>query len=137
MQAVPRWPYAVPLPAIDRVVAMDADGIVTERTIRADEPLLAGHFPGCPIYPGVFVLEAVHQSVLIYADHQLQQSHPPELVQVRSVRLASPLVPGDTFQVDCRCDIGEDGLLHVQATCRRTEQATGQMKLGYRMGGDA
>lgn len=136
MQALTPWLHAAPLQAIDRVVAMDDSGIVAEKTIGHDEPLLAGHFPGCPVYPGVFVLEAVSQSVLYYAAEQLGHSEPPELVKIRSIRLTHSLFPGDTLQVECRCQVDENRRLQVQAACKRMGVPTGEIKLSYRLGGD-
>ncbi len=56
-------PHREPFLFVDRVVRLDVDRrIVTERTIRDDEPYFAGHFPGQPMMPGVLVTDALAQS---------------------------------------------------------------------------
>ncbi len=37
--------------------------LVREVSISPDEPLFAGHYPGFPVVPGMFVLELVHRAV--------------------------------------------------------------------------
>ena len=59
--------YAAPLRAVDRVEVGTRDGTLTVlagKDIRADDRYQAAHFPGNPIYPGVFVLETVRQAVI-------------------------------------------------------------------------
>jgi 3-hydroxyacyl-[acyl-carrier-protein] dehydratase len=52
-----------PFLLIDRVTAVDRTGLAAAGTRRIDsaDPLLLGHFPNDPIYPGVLQLEIIGQ----------------------------------------------------------------------------
>ena len=54
---------AEPLVAVDRVLAVDETRVETEKYISGNELIFAGHYPHAPIYPGVFLLETMLQSI--------------------------------------------------------------------------
>lgn len=86
---------AVPLSAVDDLRVDEHGALTAEKTITTANPYLSGHYPGRPIYPGVFVLESVVQAARRLLGN-------PELVlaEVESVRLRAPLLPGDTLRLD-------------------------------------
>ena len=90
-----------PLHAIDECVRhrkSPVDRITGTYTLPKDEPWLAGHFPGQPIYPGVFVLESVRQAV------ERAFEAPMLLSRINSVRFHEPLFPGDAMELDGTID---------------------------------
>ena len=118
----PRW--AAPLRAVDSWSATaDGSGIALAGRVRIDpaDPNLRGHFPGLPVYPGVFVLETLHQLVgLALPD---AGGAPPVLREVRSVRFLAPLFGGDELTVTARMRPAEgDGWL-LEATGTRGDGA--------------
>ena len=61
-------PHRPPLLLVDRVVGLrlgQEPCIAAERQIRAGEPVFAGHFPGLPLWPGVYTIEALAQTSLL------------------------------------------------------------------------
>lgn len=62
--------------------------------IPADHPCIAGHFPGCPIVPGVVVLN----QVLAAMNLKGAQPGPLTLSQVKFFNL---LRPGQLARIDC------------------------------------
>lgn len=122
--------YAAPLVALDHVVSMDETHITTRKAIAGNEPFFVGHYPHQPIYPGVFIVEAVYQAVRYYGAAQGQQLR---LVEVRSTRFLAPLQPGDVLESNCRCVVQPDQqTIHVQATCYNAERDVAEIKLIFR-----
>ncbi len=59
-----------------------------------DLPVFAGHFPGSPLVPGVFLVEAVRAALERACGLSLR------LVEVRDARFTAPVLPGDRVRVD-------------------------------------
>ncbi|MFF1903608.1 3-hydroxyacyl-ACP dehydratase FabZ family protein [Kitasatospora sp. NPDC058218] len=128
---------AVPLVAVDSYEVVSPEVITATKAIRADDPYLEGHYPDFAIYPGVFVVESVTQTVRILAERTFRTPFELELAAITSVRFSRPMLPGDTLHVRCECTltrpsaepaaVGDgpaapapvrDGLLTVRAECR-------------------
>ena len=103
-----RSPYLL----IDRLVSVDDQQVVTEKTISGDEFFIEGHFPGAPIFPGAMMQEMSTQSagILIAARFNPMQEYNTEdpffneyalgvLVKVKSARFRGFARPGDLLQV--------------------------------------
>lgn len=122
---------ARPLAAIDHVVRLDDAGITTRRLLAADEPYFAGHYPGHPIFPGVFIVEAVHQSALCYARARGRRAR---LLELRSARFLAPLAPGDELECECLCRCVSDGArLEIEARCHGAGTLSAQVRLLYHL----
>ena len=97
-------PHRPPFLFVDRVVEMVPGERVDARyRVTGEEPFLAGHFPGRPIFPGVLQLEALAQAAAIslLADPRYA-GRLPLFGGVEDVRFRRQVVPGDelTLQVD-------------------------------------
>lgn len=72
-----------------------------ERWFPADEPFFAGHFPGLPVVPGVFLLESLAEC----ARRALAEEAPGRrftLTGVTGVRFRRRVEPGDRAQFEAR-----------------------------------
>ncbi len=96
--------------ALDTWRVTPGTGVVGTKLIRADDPYQSGHYPGCPIYPGVFVVESACAAVRRFDDRY------PVLAAIDSVRFSRPLRPGDTLRVDARCQV-DDRVLTARVRC--------------------
>lgn len=104
-----------PLVALDQVLQVTPNRIMTRKAITANESFFPGHYPDQPVYPGVFILEAVNQAV---AWHAAQRQLQVRLRRIASIRFRQPLQPGDVLDVDCEfSDDANPNSVTVKASC--------------------
>jgi 3-hydroxymyristoyl/3-hydroxydecanoyl-(acyl carrier protein) dehydratase len=111
---------ASPLQAIDDVTVSDFGIDVTlsaTTDIDASDPHLRAHFPGFPIFPGVFILESLRQAVA----RAVPDGPPPDITAVRSLRFLAPLLAGDRMELMGTVHSSTDGSLRVTARAVRRD----------------
>lgn len=118
-----RIPHRPPFLFIDSIVSETPDGLVAQRTWRADEDFYGGHYPGAPITPGVILCESVFQAGAAYLSKSLASTGGgqgvPLLVKISDVRFRSPVYPGDTVQIEVRKKDLMAGFYLMSGTMRR------------------
>jgi len=86
---------------IDKVVELEAGRkIVAIKNLSLAEEYLADHFPGFPVMPGVFMLEAMTQAGAWLVRHSEDFAHSMvTLKEARNVKYANFVEPGQTLRV--------------------------------------
>jgi 3-hydroxyacyl-[acyl-carrier-protein] dehydratase len=100
-------PHRYPFFLLDRVVALEP-GVSAEaiKNVSSADPILAGHFPGRMIYPGVLLVECVAQlAAVIYGTAAAGRATGEPvgdvadrvgyLAEIRQAKFLKPVVPGD------------------------------------------
>jgi 3-hydroxyacyl-[acyl-carrier-protein] dehydratase len=100
-------PHRYPFFLLDRVTAVEP-GVSAEaiKNVSAADPVLAGHFPGRMIYPGVLLVECVAQlAAVVYGTAAVQAAggdlvgdvahRVGYLAEIRQAKFLKPVVPGD------------------------------------------
>jgi len=97
----------------------------SETTLRIapDHPAFAGHFPGTPVVPGVWLLDAVihaWQQLEAWSDAARAQS-----VQIDAAKFLSPVGPGEVLTISL--DTG-DGRARFEISSNGRKVASGSLK---------
>lgn len=105
---------AEPLVAVDRILRVTPASVETLKYLSANELVFVGHYPHFPIYPGVFVLETMLQSIAIWSR---EHTTPLDFTGVRSLRLFSPSTPGDVLLCVATLRTRDDESVIFDAVC--------------------
>lgn len=79
--------------------ANDELHILANVVVDRDNPVLAGHYPGMPIFPGVCLIECAHHAVLLAAGSRNLE---PALEAVPSARFLDAVFPTDAVSIHVR-----------------------------------
>jgi len=102
---------------IDKVIAQEADRIVTIKQVSMAEEYLADHFPTFPVLPGVMMVEAMTQA----ARCMLAPRGEARLVlgSVRNMKFGNMVRPGESMEVEVTlAEANPDGTYACKGTCR-------------------
>lgn len=98
-----RWPILL----VDRIIEYDAEArrIVGIKGVTATEWFFQGHFPGLPVMPGVFQVEALAQTMAVYVAKQPGFGDRIGLFAgIDGCRFKRVVVPGDTLRLEITMD---------------------------------
>jgi 3-hydroxyacyl-[acyl-carrier-protein] dehydratase len=98
--------------------------VVREVAIAPDEPLFAGHYPGFPVVPGMFVLELVHRAVC--ADRGI----PGLPCAVERAQFHRPVRPGQTLRIEAELRALDGGLV-ASVTAHVAGELAAELRLWY------
>jgi len=126
-------PHRYPFLLVDRVVTLvEGEYIVAYKNITVNEEVFNGHFPQCPVFPGVMIIEAMAQAAGILGFKTMKKK--PEdgsiylFAGIDDVRFKRQVIPGDRLQLESRiisekrgiwkfeCKATVDGVLAASAT---------------------
>jgi 3-hydroxyacyl-[acyl-carrier-protein] dehydratase len=148
-------PHAYPFVLLDRVKACypEEGTSLSIKNITMTDPVLSGHFPGHPIYPGVLIIEAMNQNACMIiairdllhhlGSYEALLDHLAKPVDVSGyvarhfflaeskVKNTYPIYPGDTVEIEAKLILERDGAMvfKVGASVDGKETARGQLTM--------
>jgi 3-hydroxyacyl-[acyl-carrier-protein] dehydratase len=126
-------PHRPPLLLVDGVdeVTQEPPSLKAWKQITLDEPVLAGHFPGQPIWPGAYCIEGLAQACAVLGALVEGKKREAVLANVQ-VKLVAPVIPPARLEYHVRVTHKMDGLVRceVEATVDKRTVAKGTLMLG-------
>jgi beta-hydroxyacyl-ACP dehydratase FabZ len=96
-------PHRYPILLVDRVLEIEPrKRIVAVKNVTIAEPVFQGHFPGRPVFPGVFLIEGMAQAGGLLLLHDLP-NRADKLIYFMGIEAAKfrrPVVPGDQVRYE-------------------------------------
>ncbi len=96
-------PHRPPILMLDHVESVEPDRIVARKTLRAEDPCFAGHFPGHPVMPGVLIVEALAQAGAVLAARQSSFDPARQVMYFMTIdraKFRKPVLPGDVLRLE-------------------------------------
>ena len=92
-------PHRDPLLLLTRVFEISEDRVRGEMCLNSDAAVFAGHFPGDPTLPGVYLIEGMAQA-LAYHQRILFPEQNVLLATIKSAKFRSVVRPGQVVSLD-------------------------------------
>ncbi|MFJ9178079.1 3-hydroxyacyl-ACP dehydratase FabZ family protein [Streptomyces sp. NPDC102360] len=122
---------ATPLGALE-LIRTGPGGAATVFDAPLDDPVVAGHYPGFPVLPGVYLIETVDRTVRQWAEDRTAEDRTAvELTAMDRCRFHHPVYPGDRVFADVTIDQDADGLL-CKAALGTNRGKVADIRLRYR-----
>ena len=96
-------PHRPPMLMVDRVESIVAnESAVGVKMVSISEPFFAGHFPGYPIMPGVYIIEAMAQTAACMVSASVGRKPDGNLIvftSIDKVKFRQPVRPGAVLKL--------------------------------------
>ncbi len=118
---------------IDRIIELDLPGrtIRTEATVPITSTIFEGHFPGCPLMPGVLLIETMAQTSgwLMVAATRFERM--PFLAAVKDAKLRTFVQPGQVLSVTAQLQHDGSGYAMTEASIMANDKIVCEATLTF------
>ena len=122
-QILKQLPHRYPILLVDRLLEFEkGERIRTLKNVTVNEPQFTGHFPNRPVFPGVYMLEAMAQSAALMSFATLGVTPDDNTVYyfagIDGARFKRPVEPGDQLIMDVTLDRAKAGIYKFKGVAR-------------------
>lgn len=95
-------PHRYPFLLLDQVIELvPGQHIVAIKNVSIADPILQGHFPNFPVFPGVLMIEAIAQASGILGRYSREHDYQEVLLtEISNCRFRQKVVPGDQLRFE-------------------------------------
>lgn len=127
-------PHRYPFLMVDRVDELVlGEYIVATKNVTINEPQFTGHFDNNPIFPGVYIIEAMAQACGILAlktiGHAAKANKAYVLAGADKARFKRSVVPGDQLKLHAKVITNKRGIWKFEAEARVDGQLAASAEL--------
>jgi len=123
-------PHRYPLLLVDRILEMElGKRIVGLKNVSINEPYFQGHFPGFPLMPGVYILEALAQvgGILMIKSLGLEiGKYAVVFAGIDDARFKKPVYPGDQLILELEVITLKKSLSKMKGTAKVDNQVVAE-----------
>jgi len=96
-------PHRYPFLLVDKVIYLDESTVIGVKNVTMNEHQFQGHFPGNPIYPGVYQIESMAQTggILVLNTVPDPENYWTYFLGIDKCRFRRKVTPGDTIIFKC------------------------------------
>jgi len=123
-------PHRYPLLLVDRILEIElGKRIVGLKNVSINEPYFQGHFPGFPLMPGVYILEALAQvgGILMIKSLNLEiGKYAVVFAGIDDARFKKPVYPGDQLILELEVISLKKSLSKMKGTAKVDNQVVAE-----------
>jgi 3-hydroxyacyl-[acyl-carrier-protein] dehydratase (EC 4.2.1.-) len=123
-------PHRYPLLLVDRILEIElGKRIVGLKNVSINEPYFQGHFPGFPLMPGVYILEALAQvgGILMIKSLNLEiGKYAVVFAGIDDARFKKPVYPGDQLILELEVLTLKKSLSKMKGTAKVDDQVVAE-----------
>jgi 3-hydroxyacyl-[acyl-carrier-protein] dehydratase len=133
-QILKQLPHRYPILLVDRVLSIEkGKSIRSLKNVTINEPQFNGHFPHRPVFPGVYMLEAMAQTAALLAFDTLGVTPDDKTVYyfagIDGARFKRPVEPGDQLVMDVSLERMKAGIFKFKGTARVGDEVACEAEL--------
>lgn len=122
-------PHREPILLVDEVIEKGDNYIIAKKHVSNEEPVLKGHFPGYPIYPGVYILEGLAQSAGVLLLGGMNEKSIPLFLGIDEARFKKEVRPECDLVYEIKILEQRTGIVIVDAKAKVDGQIVAKAKL--------
>jgi 3-hydroxyacyl-[acyl-carrier-protein] dehydratase len=119
---------------VDRITHLEVGhGARAIKCVSLRDDALGEHFPGNPILPGVFLLEAIAQTAGVLLWKSTAERQLAVLASIDRARFIAFARPGDVLQLDVRIEAISDHAARILGRASRGDDEVAQTRMSFQL----